>query len=88
MKRDAEAQYLNSINEVRKETERITNMPGLFILDLLGDFKTYLAVIYQNQAVKVQTYDQEILASLQGAIHKTVDSVLTNRVVSTEQRIS
>ena len=87
-KRDAEAQYLNSIDAVRAEAERVAAMPGMFIPELLNDFRNYLAVIYQSQALKVQTYDQEILISLQSAIHKTVDSILANRVVSTEQRIA
>ena len=88
MKRDAEAQYLNSIEMVRAEAERASAMPGMFIAELINTFKVYLGVIHQNQAIKVQTYDTEILASLQSAIHKTVDSILANRVISTEQRIA
>lgn len=57
MKRDAEAQYLNSIEMVRGEAERVSTMPGMFISDLVNEFKVYLAVIQQNQAIKVQTYD-------------------------------
>lgn len=57
MKRDAEAQYLNSIEMVRAEAERISIMPGMFIAELINNFKVYLGVISQNQAIKVQTYD-------------------------------
>lgn len=73
---------------VRGEADRVSSLPGMFISDLINDFKVYLGVIQQNQAIKVKTYDTEILVSLQSAIHKTVDSVLANRVIATEQRIA
>lgn len=73
---------------VRAEAERISIMPGMFISELINDFKVYLGVISQNQAIKVNTYDTEILMSFQSTINRTVDSVLANRVVATEQRIA
>ena len=73
---------------VRAEAERISIMPGMFISELINDFKVYLGVISQNQAIKVNTYDTEILIIFQSTINRTVDSVLANRVVATEQMIA
>ena len=42
---------------VRGQAERVSTMPGMFISDLVNEFKVYLGVMQQNQAIKVQTYD-------------------------------